>query len=162
MTLLADLLDIAPGDVLALAGAGGKTTLLFRLAEELRGRHRVLTTTTTKLARDETPLHGVVIGPDDEAVEACCAAWREGKTPLLVGESHGPDRFAGPRADVLAQASAKADIVLVEAEDSGFRPVVANLQLMAVSFFGILHRLAEHGNDSALFDKERDAVFQFD
>jgi len=123
MTLLADLLEITPGDVLALAGAGGKTTLLFRLAEELRGRHRVLTTTTTKLARDETPLHGVVIGPDNEAVEACCAAWREGKTPLLVGESHGPDRFAGPRADVLAAASAKADIVLVEADGARRRPL---------------------------------------
>ncbi len=41
--------DVAPG-VIALAGAGGKTTLMFRLAHEFaRAGETVLTTTTTKI-----------------------------------------------------------------------------------------------------------------
>ena len=35
---VSDLLEIEPGDVLALVGAGGKTTLMFRLAGELCSR----------------------------------------------------------------------------------------------------------------------------
>ncbi len=51
---LAQALGIRPGDVVAFVGAGGKTTALFRLARELVEQGmRVVTTTTTRLARHE-------------------------------------------------------------------------------------------------------------
>ena len=51
---LKDALHVQRGDVVAFVGAGGKTSALFRLAHELRAEGwRVLTTTTTRMAREE-------------------------------------------------------------------------------------------------------------
>ena len=51
---LRDALRVQRGDVVAFVGAGGKTSALFRLANELRADGwRVLATTTTKLASHE-------------------------------------------------------------------------------------------------------------
>ena len=50
MTSLRHSLGLKKGGVISLAGAGGKTALMFRLARELAGSgDRVLTTTTTKI-----------------------------------------------------------------------------------------------------------------
>ena len=43
-----DALGLLPGDVVSIVGSGGKTSLLWHLAEENRGR-RVLVSTTTKM-----------------------------------------------------------------------------------------------------------------
>src|SRR5574341_1413340 len=51
---LAQALDIQRGDVVAFVGAGGKTTAMFRLADELVAEGwRVVTTTTTRIAQEE-------------------------------------------------------------------------------------------------------------
>lgn len=49
MDKLCDLLDIRPG-VTALIGGGGKTTLMYHLARELRERGTVAVTTNQDLA----------------------------------------------------------------------------------------------------------------
>lgn len=46
---LKDLLNIKKHDVMSITGAGGKTTLMFTLAEELKYYYKVLVTTTTKI-----------------------------------------------------------------------------------------------------------------
>lgn len=46
---LKTLFNINKGDVVSIVGAGGKTTLMFSLAEELRQGNKVLVTTTTKI-----------------------------------------------------------------------------------------------------------------
>jgi probable selenium-dependent hydroxylase accessory protein YqeC len=42
-------LELKKSDIISIVGAGGKTTMMFKLAEELRGRNKVLVTTTTKI-----------------------------------------------------------------------------------------------------------------
>lgn len=50
MTSLRHSLQLQKGGVISIVGAGGKTALMFRLAQELAARgDRVLTTTTTKI-----------------------------------------------------------------------------------------------------------------
>jgi probable selenium-dependent hydroxylase accessory protein YqeC len=50
MVSLRDALMLGEGGVISLVGAGGKTSLMFRLAHELeKAGERVLTTTTTKI-----------------------------------------------------------------------------------------------------------------
>lgn len=49
MTSFAEALNIRPG-ITAVIGSGGKTSLLYRLAEELR-THRVLLATSTHIRR---------------------------------------------------------------------------------------------------------------
>lgn len=43
------ILDLNSGDLVSIVGAGGKTSLMFTLAEELRKKHKLLVTTTTKI-----------------------------------------------------------------------------------------------------------------
>lgn len=64
------LLDVAPG-VVALVGAGGKTTLMFRLARELENAgESVLTCTTTKIFRPHPrqSRHVIISADPDEII----------------------------------------------------------------------------------------------
>jgi len=67
-TSLKEALDIKPGEVLSLVGGGGKTTLMFALAQELASRGGcVITTTTTKIFEplpSQTPL--ILMETDEE------------------------------------------------------------------------------------------------
>jgi len=71
MTLtLREGLDLTTGGVVCFVGAGGKTSLMFRLARELSaGGDSVLTTTTTKIKMpDPAETQAVVISPAAEAI----------------------------------------------------------------------------------------------
>ncbi|ADL12020.1 selenium cofactor biosynthesis protein YqeC [Acetohalobium arabaticum] len=52
--MLAEVLGIRFGAAISLIGGGGKTTTMFRLAEELSLENRVITTTTTKIFKPPT------------------------------------------------------------------------------------------------------------
>lgn len=47
--LISDILNLRKGSVLSIVGAGGKTSLMMNLAEELHPCNKVLLTTTTKI-----------------------------------------------------------------------------------------------------------------
>jgi probable selenium-dependent hydroxylase accessory protein YqeC len=67
---LKEALDIHPKDVISTVGAGGKTTLMFALAQELANKKRmVITTTTTKIfppSSSDTPY--LLISQDEEEI----------------------------------------------------------------------------------------------
>ena len=64
---LTQLLDVRPG-VTALVGAGGKTTAMLTLAEELsKAGRRVIVTTTTHIFPPDTGQYGPVFSPEDTA-----------------------------------------------------------------------------------------------
>lgn len=127
---LLEAFDVGPGHVLSLAGAGGKTSLMYALARALlaEGR-RVLTTTTTRIdppGTDESPAL-LVLEERPEGEQAI--------GPLLAEHGHvtvalrrNPDgKLAGlPCAlvDALAAAGA-ADVIIVEADGSAGRPLKA-------------------------------------
>src|ERR1043165_2820273 len=49
-------LEVRPGEVVSLIGAGGKTTTLYRLARELReANKKILVTTTTRIFKPHKP-----------------------------------------------------------------------------------------------------------
>lgn len=49
MNNLSSIFDIKKGDVVSIVGSGGKTTLMFKLADELKDTYKVLVTTSTKI-----------------------------------------------------------------------------------------------------------------
>ncbi len=46
---LTEIIDLNKGQIVSIVGAGGKTTLMFTMAKELRKGNKVLVTTTTKI-----------------------------------------------------------------------------------------------------------------
>lgn len=46
---LSNYIGLKKSDIVSIVGAGGKTTMMFKIAEELRGLNKVLVSTTTKI-----------------------------------------------------------------------------------------------------------------
>lgn len=107
-------LAIGDRELIAIVGAGGKSTILFALGRELAGGDaRVVLTTTTKMARDQ------VTDPacwSDDPVEIGRAL--ESGRPLFVAVGTVPGKVTGPSPEAVDRlyAETAADYVLVEAD----------------------------------------------
>lgn len=113
MEKLCDLLQVKPG-ITALIGGGGKTSLMYHLAEELRDRGTVLVCTTTKIW---PPEHLLIVSEMAQLEEALS---RYGV--VCAGTATGQGKLAEP--DFCWEEC--ADYVLVEADGSAGRPFKAH------------------------------------
>jgi molybdenum cofactor cytidylyltransferase len=105
---LIDRLGIERGDLVALVGAGGKTTLAHRLVDEAMVRGwRVVFTTTTRIGADQHGGH-VVTGPE----QAPAVLERTGV--CVVASPDGAGKLAGPAPAEVERL--RADLVVVEAD----------------------------------------------
>ena len=116
-----DLVSIAaPGDIVAIVGAGGKTSTMFALSRALAAAgRRVLTTKSTIIYRPtmaQSP--GVVEVPPDRWATELRGLLDERRELTVVTGSAGPDRWQGVPADRMPELrdAAGADQVLVEAD----------------------------------------------
>jgi probable selenium-dependent hydroxylase accessory protein YqeC len=102
----------------AVAGAGGKTTLVYRLADEARAAGlRVLVTTTTHMGTLPEQTTGPIFVEADGAVDAALdeALRREGRATLL-GRRVRADKLEGLTPERVDALASRADLVLVEAD----------------------------------------------
>jgi probable selenium-dependent hydroxylase accessory protein YqeC len=111
-------LGIRRGDVVGVVGAGGKTTLVYRMAAEARQAGlRVLVTTTTHMGTLPEATTGPLLveeeGGETTAVRSALA--REGRATLL-GRRLRADKLEGVAPERVDELSAEADLVLVEAD----------------------------------------------
>jgi len=110
-------LDLFRKDVLSAVGAGGKTTILERLASELSGHGRkVLITTTTHLA---LPQEGIFFSDQPEEIIAALGM----QTIVIAGRRLGLHKIAGLPEEVYTDLCEAADTVLVEADGSRGLPL---------------------------------------
>ena len=86
--LLSEALDLQRGEMTALIGAGGKTTTMFHLAEELRAAGRkVLVTTTTKIFKPAKPhVDRLFLVENIDALAQACG---ELAAPIIIGAGAG-------------------------------------------------------------------------
>ena len=110
------LLEVEKG-ITALIGGGGKTTLMYTLAEELRPRGTVIVTTSTHIQRPEQ--YPVLTAADDVA-----AALAAHGAVCVAGET-AEGKLCAPALSFETLA-ALADFVLVEADGSKRLPLKAH------------------------------------
>jgi probable selenium-dependent hydroxylase accessory protein YqeC len=125
---LTEALGIKPREVISLVGAGGKTTLMFRLAEELSLRQkRVVTTTTTKIlepAPEETG--SLFIDPDEERIKDFVRRHLDQNRHITIArERLELGKLKGISPDLVNELwrSLDIDAIVVEADGAAGRPV---------------------------------------
>ncbi|MDD5590391.1 MAG: selenium cofactor biosynthesis protein YqeC [Dehalococcoidales bacterium] len=127
---LEEALQIRPGEVISLVGGGGKTSIMFALAEELAlAGGCVVTTTTTKIFEPlltESPL--VIVEKDEtellsrflRSVSYCCHV-------TLASERLASGKLAGIRPGLVEKLIGIKTVshVIVEADGAARRPLKA-------------------------------------
>ena len=122
---LTEALGFRRGEMAALIGAGGKTTTLFRLAQELRSQgNKVLVTTTTKMFKPNKPhVDRLFLVADLAALTEACAAI---PAPVVIGAGmaiNDEGKLLGMPAAWLDEMnrSKQFDAILVEADGAASR-----------------------------------------
>lgn len=129
----AEALDMGPRENIAIVGGGGKTRLMFVLADALCSRgKRVITSTTTKVRRTETAGSPcLVLGPSRGAFLEEIRSALEARGQVFVGKGYiEPEKVEGIDAGLVDELfeNLRADYMIVEADGSAGRPVKAHAE----------------------------------
>ncbi len=123
LTSLSQRLGLAARELVAIVGAGGKSTLLFDLGRDLAAAGtRVILTTTTRVGANQ-PAEPICWSADPAAVEAAL----DRGNPVFVAGGRVPGKIVGPSAaevDLLFERT-RADHVVVEADGAAGRAIKA-------------------------------------
>jgi len=127
---LTEALGIEAREVISLVGAGGKTTLMFRLAKELslRGK-KVLTTTTTKILEPASRETGsLFVDSDEERIKDFVRGHLDQYDHITIARERlesGKLKGVSPNlVDELCHSKGM-DAVIIEADGAAGRPVKA-------------------------------------
>jgi molybdenum cofactor cytidylyltransferase len=118
--------NIMPGDVVALIGAGGKTSTMVSLGYELaEAGWRVLATTTTRIGEDQLELMPHAL-PPEAGSEAISAALTEDGFVFLYG-SIRDNKVYGPGPEWVPHLmdAVDSDVMLIEADGARGLPLKA-------------------------------------
>ena len=152
---IAPLLQIGRG-VTALIGGGGKTTLMYTLASELKSRGKVIICTSTKIRLPEQ--YPTLFDASEDDIRAALAV----NDVICVAEKTAEDKLCAPKLpfETLAQI---ADYVIVEADGAKRLPLKAHAShepvipaaaqrvVMVIGVDGVGKRIAETCHRSALY-----------
>jgi molybdenum cofactor cytidylyltransferase len=123
---LHEALGISSGDVVAFAGAGGKSGAILAVSEELVGMGlRVLVAPTTKMLLGEAEGIGPLVTSEDAAELRARAEAVLSDAPAVVAGSGmlSKNRVGGVEPGWIDDLAGLADVVLIEADGSRRRPI---------------------------------------
>ena len=130
VSFLTEALGLKAREVISLVGAGGKTTLMYRLAKELSlNGKRVVTTTTTKILEpkpEETNF--LFVDSDEMGIKDFVRRHLDQYRHLTVArERLGSGKLKGVSAELVNELWSldKIDTIIVEADGAAGRPVKA-------------------------------------
>ena len=137
--LISEALNLKERAFISLVGAGGKSTLFSRLAEELLPKNKriILTTTTKMFSWQLAPFvkKGKLLkGYNEETIQECIKKYfslkSKGGRLAVIGEKiedKGEEKVSGPPPDWLDKwwEDKLADYFLIEADGAAGRPVKA-------------------------------------
>ena len=167
-TVLTDALGLKKREVISLAGAGGKTTLMFRLAKELfLAGKKVVTTTTTKILE---PVSGETVSlfinlDEEELKQFVHKHLEEYKHITIAKERLESGKLKGVSSNLVNDlwGSNKIDYIIIETDGAAGRPVKAPREgepviplstTLVVAILGV-DGLEKEVNDENVFQAER-------
>ena len=129
-SLLSESLGLGKREVISLVGAGGKTTLMFRLAKELvLGGKRVVTTTTTRILEplaEESPC--LFVDPENQKIRRYLRKHLSSYRHITVAQERlGAGKLKGISSGFVQELSRleEIDVLIVEADGAAGHPVKA-------------------------------------
>src|SRR6266700_1278635 len=130
MPLLCDLIELPTSPLIAITGAGGKTTTMYTLADELAQRgKRVITTTTTQIFYPEPgETDTLIVAFETPAlIKMIDEAWQQSHRITVAGNVLRTDKLAGlqPEQPYELLLKSGADVVIVEADGARYRMIKA-------------------------------------
>jgi probable selenium-dependent hydroxylase accessory protein YqeC len=130
MSLLCDLIELPTSPLIAITGAGGKTTTMYTLADELAQRGKcVITTTTTQIFYPEPGETDtlIVAAATPILLQKIKAAWQQYNRVTVAGSVLRTDKLAGLQPEQPHELLLKsgADAVIVEADGARHRMIKA-------------------------------------
>ena len=129
MTTLREALAVGAADVVALVGAGGKTTAMFRIARELAeaGERPVVTTTTKILVPERDGRLRLVVEAGRAELLRTIAATVDSAIPVAAVATTDDGKLAGIPPGWVADLAALPGVthVLVEADGAARHPIKA-------------------------------------
>ena len=103
--------------VVSLVGGGGKSTLMYFLAQTCaRQGRKVLVTTTTNIFQPHASIHARWEGE-------ILSLWEQGSMAVIGTPIPGKDKFQAPDPELLAWALERADVIFIEADGSRHCPL---------------------------------------
>lgn len=146
-------LRLQPHEIIALVGAGGKTTTLFRLADELVTQDkRVVVTTTTRLGANQVGTYPATMlrfaQADNDFSARVRAALKTNSQVLIVGDHLPGNKVAGVPPELIDQLAALENLDAIIYEADGARalpfkapaphePVIAQATTLLVPVIGV-------------------------
>jgi probable selenium-dependent hydroxylase accessory protein YqeC len=113
---LKNYIGLTKKDVICFVGAGGKTTMMFKLAEELRRSSKVLVTTTTKIYLPPKGNYDFICN-DSETLHKYIDMKENGIYVLGAGVNQ-EDKMLGLNEKQLDELAPHFDYILIEADGS--------------------------------------------
>jgi probable selenium-dependent hydroxylase accessory protein YqeC len=165
---LSEALGLRAREMISLTGAGGKTTLMFRLARELslEGK-KVITTTTTKILEpsENESLHLFVSGDEERIKEFVGRHLDEYGHITLAKERIGGGKLKGISPEFVDSLwnLYDMDVLIIEADGASGRsvkapregePVIPSNTTLVVAFLG-LDGVEKELNDQNVFQVSR-------
>jgi probable selenium-dependent hydroxylase accessory protein YqeC len=123
MKTITELFHIKKGDIVSITGSGGKTSLLFKLGNELRKKSSVLITTSTKIYLPSKQDYDFIYTMEEYMSDK--KKNHEGATVISSKYIKEENKLIGIKDDDLEKVIEDFDIVLIEADGSKMLPLKA-------------------------------------
>ncbi|MGK0465159.1 MAG: putative selenium-dependent hydroxylase accessory protein YqeC [Clostridium sp.] len=113
---LSNCLELKKSDIISIVGAGGKTTMMFKVAEELRRSNKVLVTTTTKIYVPLEDKYDFIC--TDSEMMSRYVHMKENGIYILGSGLNGANKILGLSEKELDELVPYFDYIIIEADGS--------------------------------------------